>query len=155
MSEIAVRLGISKLGLPRLGVGVGLEGVTDRGLGLDVSAAVRDCLALYAAGEKPSRSDEKFVVKALLEILAHTVPGNSVEFRVPPYAAIQVVAGGRHRRGTPRAGIELDAQTFIKVATGNLAWQDAVENGSIQASGERSDLSGVMPLVVLPQGGLG
>lgn len=120
-------------------------------LGLNASAVIKECLATYSAGSKPARSDEKFAVKALLEILSRTAPGNSVEFRVPPYAAIQVVAGGKHRRGTPRAGIELDAQTFIEVATGNLAWQDAVEDGSIQASGERSDLSNVMPLIVLPQ----
>ena len=37
---------------------------------------------------------------------------------MPPYAAAQVVPGVRHTRGTPPAVIELDAATWIALATG-------------------------------------
>ena len=40
--------------------------------------------------------------------------------RVPPYAAVQVVEGVRHTRGTPPAVVEIDAETWIALATGAL-----------------------------------
>ena len=52
-------------------------------------------------------------------------PASSVEVRVPPYAAVQVVPGVRHTRGTPPAVVEMDAATWIALATGDLAWADA------------------------------
>lgn len=118
---------------------------------LPITDDVRDCLAKYQADEQPERAVEKRAVKELLALLEAKVPGNSVEFRVPPYAATQVVEGGRHRRGTPRAGVEVNARTFIEVATGTRSWHDAVADGSLQASGERSDLSAAMPLLPITQ----
>ena len=38
--------------------------------------------------------------------------GGAVEVRVPPYAAVQVIGGGTHTRGTPRAVVEMDAETW-------------------------------------------
>ena len=66
--------------------------------------------------------------------------------RVPPYAAAQVVPGVRHTRGTPPAVIELDATTWIALATGETTWADAMREGRIRASGERADLSPYLPL---------
>ncbi|MFM8673388.1 MAG: sterol carrier family protein, partial [Candidatus Nanopelagicus sp.] len=40
-------------------------------------------------------------VREILEIVEQVAPGNSVELRIPPYAAIQCVSGSVHRRGTP------------------------------------------------------
>ena len=40
-------------------------------------------------------------VKKILEAVKKFSPGKSVELRIPPYAAIQCVAGITHRRGTP------------------------------------------------------
>ena len=52
-------------------------------------------------------------------------PARSVEVRVPPYAAAQVIPGVRHTRGTPPAVVELDADTWIALATGALTWPEA------------------------------
>jgi hypothetical protein len=66
--------------------------------------------------------------------------------RVPPYGAVQAVAGPRHTRGTPPNVIELDPATWVEVATGELSWTDAVAASSVSASGSRADLSEVLPL---------
>jgi hypothetical protein len=42
--------------------------------------------------------------------------------------------------------VETDAVTWIALATGELAWADAVHDGRVHASGERSDLSEWLPL---------
>jgi hypothetical protein len=93
-------------------------------------------------------------VKATLAAFAAAAPGRSVEIRVPPYGAVQAVPGGAHRRGTPRAVVECDAATWLGLASGELAWSEAVATGRVMASGERSDLSPWLP-VSLPRGGGG
>lgn len=85
-------------------------------------------------------------VKASLAALQAIAPGHAVEVRVPPYAAVQAVEGHRHRRGTPSAVVETDAQTWLALASGTLTWADAVASGRLHASGERSDLSSYFPL---------
>jgi hypothetical protein len=92
-------------------------------------------------------ADERGRVKHFLAVLAQRAPGNSVEVRIPPYAAVQVIEGVRHTRGTPPAVVETDAETWLAVATGELAWSDAVDSGRVVASGERTDLSPHLPLV--------
>jgi hypothetical protein len=69
-----------------------------------------------------------------------------VEVRVPPYGVVQCVEGPRHTRGTPPNVVETDAATWVAVATGRLGWEQAVGSGAVSASGERSDLSGYLPL---------
>jgi len=85
-------------------------------------------------------------VKHYLAALQERAPGRAVEVRVPPYAAVQVIGGGTHTRGTPRAVVETDGETWIALATGTLSWADAVESGRVRASGERADLSPFLPL---------
>ena len=85
-------------------------------------------------------------VKASLARLQEVAPGRSVEVRIPPYAAVQAVSGLTHRRGTPSAVVETDAETWLALADGTLAWSDAVASGRVRASGERSDLSVYLPL---------
>src|SRR5215469_9410565 len=46
----------------------------------------------------------------------------AVEVRIPPFAAIQCLAGPRHTRGTPPNVVETDALTWILLATGRLGW---------------------------------
>jgi hypothetical protein len=92
------------------------------------------------------RADLKLLVKHYLALLEERAPGRSVEVRVPPYAAVQVIEGVRHTRGTPPAVIETDAATWIALATGAVAWPAAVESGGVRASGERTDLSSYLPL---------
>ena len=62
-------------------------------------------------------------------MLSERAPGKSVEVRVPPYAAAQVVPGVRHTRGTPPAVVELDAATWIALATGETSWAEAMDAG--------------------------
>lgn len=115
-----------------------------------VSACLAACLAAYQASRTPPRETEGQAVRELLGLLVERVPGHSVEVRVPPYAAVQVVGGPRHRRGTPPAGVECDARTWIELATGKLTWQQAVSQGRLTASGANSDLSPFLPLTPAP-----
>jgi len=85
-------------------------------------------------------------VRFTLEELADVAPGNSVEVRVPPAGAVQAVAGPRHTRGTPPNVVETDVETWLGLATGRLTWDDAVGSGRVSASGERADLSTLLPL---------
>jgi hypothetical protein len=82
----------------------------------------------------------------LLQLLEARTPGRAVEVRIPPYAAIQCVPGPRHTRGTPPNVVETDAATWVRLATGRLAWADAAADGLIRASGPRADLAGYLPL---------
>jgi hypothetical protein len=104
---------------------------------------VRD--ALVASPRDPEQT--RLLVKHFLAVLAEHAPGASVEVRVPPYAAVQAVPGVRHTRGTPPAVVELDADTWIALATGEVTWTDAEREGRVRASGERADLSPLLPLV--------
>ena len=91
-------------------------------------------------------ADTKALVKHYLAVLEQRAPGRSVEVRVPPYAAVQVVPGVRHTRGTPPAVIETDAETWLALATGRTTWHQAIDDGVVAASGERTDLSPYLPL---------
>jgi hypothetical protein len=98
------------------------------------------------AADPASRDDLRLLVKHFLALLQQRAPGNSVEVRVPPYSAVQVVPGVRHTRGTPPAVVELDAATWISLATGELTWAEALARNLVRASGERTDLSAYLPL---------
>ncbi|MFD8071951.1 sterol carrier family protein [Streptomyces sp. NPDC059718] len=87
------------------------------------------------------------VVRLLADTLAVTVPGNSVEVRVPPYAAVQCVPGPRHTRGTPPNVVETDPLTWIRLATGRTSWADALASATVSASGDRADLAPYLPLL--------
>ena len=82
-------------------------------------------------------------VKEVLDLIKGISPGKSVELRVPPYGAIQCVAGSNHRRGTPPNTVEMSGVTLIKLINAPLLWQELVANGEISASGIASDLSPV------------
>jgi hypothetical protein len=99
----------------------------------------------WTAGEA-DKVDLRLLVKHFLARLQEEAPGNSVEVRVPPYAAVQVIAGVRHTRGTPPAVIETDADTWIELSLGRLTWAEATHAGRVRASGERTDLTGLLPL---------
>ena len=45
--------------------------------------------------------------------------------------------------------VEIDADTWIALATGELTWADAESAGRIRASGERADLSPLLPLGIV------
>ncbi len=85
--------------------------------------------------------------RLLADALAVKAPGGSTEVRIPPYAVVQCVEGPRHTRGTPPNVVETDPLTWVRLATGRVRWPEAVEQAKVSASGERADLSGLLPLM--------
>jgi hypothetical protein len=83
----------------------------------------------------------KIQVKQILKVIEEMAPGRSVELRIPPYAAIQCVEGGNHRRGTPPNVVEMDAQTLLKLSKSPQSWDQLCSEGSISASGTNSNLA--------------
>ncbi len=109
--------------------------------------AVKQWLALTEAGNvEPGMT--AMAVRFSLEELAAVAPGRSLEVRVPPWGATQAVAGSIHRRGTPPAVVEMSPEVWLGLVTGRLRWDDAVAAGDVDASGERSDLSALLPLAL-------
>lgn len=128
-------------------------------------AAVREVRALFASFEDSSatpaapvptevaqafaalpRSVRATFVRFTLEELATLAPGNSVEVRVPPLGVTQCVAGPRHTRGTPPSVVETSPAVWAALVLGTCSWEQAVTAGVLDASGERSDLSTLLPL---------
>ncbi|WP_030160143.1 maleylpyruvate isomerase family mycothiol-dependent enzyme [Streptomyces sp. NRRL S-244] len=85
--------------------------------------------------------------RLLADALALKAPGGSVEVRIPPFAVVQCIEGPRHTRGTPPNVVETDPLTWIRLATGRTDWAAAVENAQVRASGERADLSALLPVM--------
>ena len=92
------------------------------------------------------RSVRATFVRFTLEELATLAPGNSVEVRVPPLGVTQCVAGPRHTRGTPPSVVETSPTVWAALVLGACPWDRAVAAGVLDASGERSNLSGLLPL---------
>jgi hypothetical protein len=101
---------------------------------------------LAGEAERPPRAVVGAAVKTSARWLAQQVPGRSVELRVPPHVAVQCIEGPRHTRGTPPNVVETDAATWLRLASGDLSWTDAVAEGTVTASGNRADLSALLPL---------
>ena len=112
----------------------------DAGVG---AAAVATALADF---EGASRDVRATAVRYLLQALADSAEGNSVEVRVPPFGAVQCIEGPGHTRGTPPNVVEMDARTWIELATGALSWSEGRAAARISASGQRADLSGHVPI---------
>jgi len=85
-------------------------------------------------------------VRYLLQLLAESAEGNTVEIRVPPFGAVQAIQGPRHTRGTPPNVVEMDAATWLELATGRLTWAAGIAAARIHASGQRADLTGYVPV---------
>lgn len=75
----------------------------------------------------------------LLEELAHLAPGRAVEVRVPPYGAVQCIAGTVHTRGTPPNVVEMAPGVWLALALGLVSWDAARAAGLVTASGVRAD----------------
>jgi hypothetical protein len=87
-------------------------------------------------------------VRYLLEELAETAPGNSVEVRVPPLGATQCIEGPRHTRGTPPNVVELSPRVWFNLALGLTTWDAALGSHSVAVSGVRASLQEVLPLKI-------
>ncbi|MFE2326207.1 sterol carrier family protein [Streptomyces sp. NPDC059385] len=85
--------------------------------------------------------------RLLADALALKAPGGSVEVRIPPFAVVQCIEGPRHTRGTPPNVVETDPLTWLRLATGRTGWAEALDAARVRASGERADLSALLPLM--------
>jgi len=85
-------------------------------------------------------------VKSTLALLTAKAPGRAIEVRIPPYAAVQCGEGPLHTRGTPANVVEMNAQTWLALASGEILWDEALSSGAITASGVRADLTEYLPL---------
>lgn len=106
-------------------------------------------LAAQADPSEPrsvTRADLATAVRYTLQVITQKVPGASVEVRVAPFGATQVIEGSNHRRGTPPAVVEMAPDTWMRVASGLRTWDEAMGSGHIDASGESADLSPHLPL---------
>ncbi|GAA1315094.1 sterol carrier family protein [Saccharothrix xinjiangensis] len=114
----------------------------------EARAAVEAVLPWLAGdADQPPRPALAAAVRLSLRTLERAAPGRSVEVRVPPFAAVQCVAGPRHTRGTPPNVVETDARTWLELAVGRLGWDEAVADARVTASGSRADLSTVLPVL--------
>jgi hypothetical protein len=94
-----------------------------------------------------TRDTTATAVRYLLQLLAESAPGNTVEVRVPPFGATQAIEGPRHTRGTPPNVVEMDSATWLALATGATEWPVALAAGAVSASGSRADLSEHLPVL--------
>lgn len=112
--------------------------------------AVAECLPWLrdAAATPPDLTLLARAVRLTARTLATAAPGGSVEVRIPPFIAVQCVAGPRHTRGTPPNVVETDPRTWLLVATGLLGFSEAVANGGLRLSGSRAaDVGQWFPLL--------
>ena len=79
-------------------------------------------------------------VKEILKMVQVVAPGNSVELRIPSYAAVQCIPGSVHRRGTPPNVVEMSGQTLIELVGNPTYWDEICHNGRISASGTNANL---------------
>ncbi|MBH0780618.1 sterol carrier family protein [Nocardia bovistercoris] len=102
----------------------------------------------------PARGELAAAVRGTVRALAASAPGHSVEVRVPPFVAVQCVAGPRHTRGTPPNVVETDPRTWLLLATGLLDFEAAVASGAVSASGSRAgEVAHWLPITRLDQSG--
>ena len=107
------------------------------------TAPLQSCLVKSMSNRDPEVMQQ---VKATLAQLVKLAPGRAIEVRIPPYAAVQCGEGPSHSRGTPPNVIEMSAETWLALASGEVTWKVALESGAISASGARADLSEYLPI---------
>ncbi len=114
---------------------------------IDATQGVAAVRQWATAPEAAPRSVRALAVRYSLEALTALAPGRSVEVRVPPFGVTQILEGTVHTRGTPPAVVETSPDTWLALVTGQLDWADAVASGGVVASGQRTDLAPLLPLV--------
>jgi len=98
----------------------------------------------------PDRTELAAAVRLTARTLAELAPGRSVEVRVPPFVAVQCIAGPRHTRGTPPNVVETDPRTWLLLAAGLLETGEATAAGTLRLSGSRAaEIAEWLPLVKL------
>lgn len=113
---------------------------------IDFDAGMGALRTWCGQGDGTPRRQQMTAVRFCLEELEQRHPGRAVEVRVPPAGAVQILKGTTHRRGTPPAVVEMSMPTWLRLATGDLSWDEGDAAGLIQASGQRTDLAALLPL---------
>lgn len=121
-----------------------------RAVSAEQVAELRAAVAALAADPDGGLARTRLAASArtVCALLAARHPGGTVELRVPPFAAVQLGIGerGRHTRGTPPNVVQTDAVTLLRLASGALAWPEAVATHAVRASGVHSDLTAIWPV---------
>jgi hypothetical protein len=78
-------------------------------------------------------------VRYLLQEIETRHPGGTIELRVPPYGAVQCIAGMDHRRGTPPNVVEITPELFIELAMKRILFQDVRNGTGLALSGVRAE----------------
>jgi hypothetical protein len=95
----------------------------------------------------PDRAELATAVRLTARTLAVVAPGRSVEVRVPPFVAVQCVAGPTHTRGTPPNVVETDPRTWLLLVTGMSSFAEAKAAGALRLSGSRAgEIEHFLPL---------
>lgn len=90
---------------------------------------------------------QAMAVRYLLQLLEEHHPGGTIELRVPPFGAVQLVGGMNHRRGTPPNVVELAPEDFFALALGGSRWEELEASGRLIASGSRAhELRNLFPM---------
>ena len=77
-------------------------------------------------------------VRYLLQEIEIRHPGGTVELRVPPYGAVQCIAGMDHRRGTPPNVVEIIPELFIELALKRISFDQVPIGAGLVLSGVRA-----------------
>jgi hypothetical protein len=77
-------------------------------------------------------------VRYLLQEIEIRHPGGTVELRVPPYGAVQCIAGMDHRRGTPPNVVEIIPELFIELALKRISFDEVPMGAGLVLSGARA-----------------
>ncbi|WP_374024324.1 sterol carrier family protein [Mycobacterium sp. HNNTM2301] len=100
-----------------------------------------------ASGPAPDRESLGAAVRLTARTLAAVAPGASVEVRIPPFVAVQCIAGPRHTRGTPPNVVETDPRTWLLLVTGMVSFPGAKDAGALSLSGSRAgEIEHCLPL---------
>lgn len=95
---------------------------------------------------RPPRAALAEAVRRTARTLEKLAPGQAVELRVPPFVAVQCIAGPQHTRGNPPNVVEMDVLIWLRLATGIVAFEEA----EMSASGTRcAEIKQWLPLVPL------
>ncbi|MGB3520225.1 MAG: sterol carrier family protein [Mycobacterium sp.] len=98
----------------------------------------------------PDRIELAAAVRLTARTLAELAPGASVEVRIPPFVAVQCIAGPRHTRGTPPNVVETDPRSWLLLVAGLLETADATAAAKLRLSGSRAaEIADWLPLVKL------
>lgn len=97
---------------------------------------ISDQVGNAALADLPSQLP--MAVRYLLQEIESKFPGGTIELRVPPYGAVQCVAGLEHRRGTPPNVVEIDPELFIELALRRIALSEVPAGSKLLLSGVRA-----------------